>query len=157
MKYFLFIMAFFISLSSIAARHKIFKRHIDIVKKPDTVWIYTIGETPVDPKLHDTTKSYIGNYLITNAKALDSVQTVRLQKAVIQKENYFFNVAKRCPFIAKWAIEFRKGGRKVIIIVSPANCSKVQVYLPNNTQPTSFDLAEKNGIEATVSSLANKQ
>lgn len=136
--------------------HKIFGTSDKIIKGAPKIQIYSIDPIPVMSIDQIQGEDYIYDYHVLKAWTFKKKAADKLVVATLDSTQYMAGIAKKCPFMGKYAIHFKKGMQSLTIIVSTQPCDKVIIFCPGNViDKKHIDIKENSAIVAAIDSLIN--
>jgi hypothetical protein len=138
--------------------HKVFGTSDQLIKTAPRVEIYIIDPIPVISVEQVQGEDYIYDYHVMQSVMVKKKQAMDLVKAVLDTSQYLHGLNKKCPFMGKYALHFKKGTRAVTLILSTEPCDKAIIFCPGSViDKKHIDLVEKSNILAAVAKLLPQQ
>lgn len=114
--------------------------------KKAKVTLYQVAEFPVNPVEHSPGAEYIQDYKVLAKKELSRAEMDSLKPVLADSSNYIFNIAKTCPFVARFALRIEKKSEVTDIIISRESCIKLIIKSSSEAEPRYYDLRKQNEI-----------
>jgi hypothetical protein len=138
--------------------HKVFGSSDQIIKGASKVIIYKIEQFPIMSVEQQQGKNYIYDYPVTQTITLKRKAAKGIIEATLDTNQYLFGIAKKCAFLGKYALEFRKGTKSLTIILSSNPCDKAIIFCPGSViDKTHIDLVDLGKIIAGIEFALNPQ
>jgi hypothetical protein len=112
--------------------------------------LYHILDTPTDAAIQTVGKKYIQDYEVTDTVVLSNKITMRLRRALLDKNNYTQLHFKKCPFKAHYGVEIDSN---VIGVISLQPCSKIILSVDKGLSVNHLDLVKDNSIEVYLKNI----
>jgi hypothetical protein len=136
--------------------HKIFGSESKIITGSCKVWVYEIDPIPVMSLDQVQGENYIYDYRVLKSMTYRKKDASGLIIGVMDTTQYLYGVNKKCPFMGKYAIQFRKGNRALTIMVSSEPCDKAIIFCPGSIiDKKHIDLKDKGSIVDALRILLN--
>lgn len=114
------------------------------IKKAHNIILYSVQSTPTEPGLQLENKLYVADFEVIETIAVTPEEIAQLKKAFTDLNNYTFDTARRCPFMAKYAVDF---DNTLTAVVGMHPCSKIILSSKNKTENKTIDMVNDNNIE----------
>lgn len=138
--------------------HKVYGTSDLIIKAAPRVEVYVIDPIPVLSVEQIQGEDYIYDYHVMQSMVVKKKQAADLVKAVLDTSQYLHGLNKKCPFMGKYALHFKKGTRSVTLILSSEPCDKAIIFCPGSVvDKKHIDLVEKSAILAAITKLLPQQ
>jgi len=115
------------TLTLLSACTKSIKKMFKTVENAQIIQLFAIEDFATAPEVQTATETYILDYKILNQISLSDSQQVIIKTYVSNLENYTENVARTCPFFAKYGLSFSENGKVTTMIIGTENCPKCMV------------------------------
>lgn len=136
--------------------HKVFGVDYNIVKNACKVELYMVDAIPVMSIEQVQGNNYIYDYHIIKTKTIRKKEGISLFSAVLDSNQYVYGEAKKCPFMARYAVQFRKGNKSLTIVFSPQPCDKAIIFCPGSIiDKKHIDLVDNSNIVSAIDKLIN--
>jgi hypothetical protein len=136
--------------------HKIFGTSDKIIKGAPIIQIYSIDPIPVMSVEQVQGEDYIYDYHVIKAWSFKKKAANKLVVASLDTTQYLAGIAKKCPFMGKYAIHFKKGMKSLTIIVSTQPCDKVIIFCPGTViDKKHIDIMDNSALVAAIEALVN--
>lgn len=136
--------------------HKVFGTDDKVIKGSPKIWVYTIDQIPVMSADQVQGENYIYDYRITRTEEVKKKIASSLTAAILDSTQYLYGIAKKCPFMGKYAIQYRQGNKTITIIISSEPCDKVIIFAPGSIiDKKHIDLKDKNTIVSGIEAILN--
>lgn len=136
--------------------HKVFGTDDKTIKNSCKVELYMVDAIPVMSIEQVPGQNYIYNYRVIKAMTIKKKAGMSLFSAVLDTNQYVYGEAKSCPFMAKYAIQFRKWNKSVTILISTQPCDKAIIFCPGSIiDKKHIDLVGNSSIIAAIDKLMN--
>jgi len=134
--------------------HKIFDVNDKIIKTAPAVQIYSIDPIPVMSIDQIQGEEYIYDYHVIKAWSFKKKAADKLVVATLDTNQYLSGVTKKCPFIGKYAVRFKKGMKALTIIVSTQPCDKVIIFCDGTViDKKHIDIKDQSAIVMAIELL----
>ncbi|MDX1904713.1 MAG: hypothetical protein SFU27_11190 [Thermonemataceae bacterium] len=134
-------------------KHPIFHKYKDVIEEAETISIFEVAQNPTAQKEQDKAKQYIADYQVLKNIELKENLVDKFKKSILDKDNYIIE-KKTCPFVAKYAISFKKKREHITLIISANTCEKVAIFSSHKSiNETYHDLKAGNAIQAVLMEL----
>lgn len=138
--------------------HKVFGTDEKTIKNSPKIELYMIDPIPVLSVEQIYGENYIFDYKVWKSVVLKKKEGVALVNAVLDTNQYVYGIAKKCPFMGKFAVRFQVGRKSLTILISADPCEKAIIFCPGSIiDKKHIDLVEKAGLISTISALANTE
>ena len=136
--------------------HKVFGTDYTTIKNSCKVELYIVDAIPVMSVEQVQGQNYIYDYRIIKAKTVKKKDGSSVFSAVLDTNQYVYGEAKKCPFMAKYAVHFRKGNKSVTIVISIQPCDKAIIFCPGSIiDKRHIDLVDHSSIISAIDKLMN--
>ncbi len=136
--------------------HKVFGTDEKIIRSAAKIDLYMVDVIPVMSPDQIQGENYIYDYRVMKAMSIKKKAGSALIKAVLDTNQYMNGVAKKCPFMGKYAVQFRQGKRSITIILSTNPCEKAIVFCPGSIiDKKHIDIIENSTIITAIDLLFN--
>lgn len=148
------LMAFAITLNvNAGSMHKVFGTHDKVIKNSSKINLWIIDPVPVLSLEQFQGENYIYDFRILQTKVLSKKIGLSLTSAILDSTQYVYDVNKKCPFMGKYAVQFKQGKTTVSIILSEV-CPKAIIFCPGSViDKKHIDLIESSSIFSAIAGL----
>lgn len=134
--------------------HKIFGAYEKIVKGSPKVQIYSVDPIPVLSVEQIQGEDYIYDYHVLKVWEFKKRAADKLVVSVLDSTQYLPALNKKCPFMGKYAVHFKKGMQSLTIIVSTNPCDKVIIFCPGSViDKKHIDIRDQSAIVSAIELL----
>ena len=136
--------------------HKVFGTDYLTIKNACKVELYMVDAVPVMSVEQVQGQNYLYDYRIIKAKTVKKKDGTAVFSAVLDSNQYVYGEAKKCPFMAKYAVHFRKGNKSVTIVISTQPCDKAIIFCPGSIiDKKHIDLVDHSSIISAIDKIMN--
>lgn len=136
--------------------NKIFGTDYTTIKNACKVELYMVDGIPVMSIEQVQGQNYVYNYRVIKAMTVKKKMGMPVFSAVLDTNQYVYGEAKKCPFMAKYAIHFRACNKTVTIIVSAQPCDKAIIFCPGSIiDKKHIDLVDNSSIISAIDKIMN--
>ena len=136
--------------------HKVFGTDYTTIKNSCKVEMYMVEAIPVMSVEQVQGLNYIYDYLIIKTKTVKKKDAMSVFSAVLDTNQYVYGEAKKCPFMAKYAVRFTKCNKSITVVISPQPCDKAIIFCPGSIiDKKHIDLVDHSSIISTIDKLMN--
>ena len=138
--------------------HKVFGIDSKIITGSSKIIVYEIDPVPVLSVDQVQSKNYIYDYQILRSIVFRKKNAAGLIFGVMDSTQYLYGINKKCPFMGKYAVQFRKGIKAITMIISPGPCEKTIIFCPGSMiDKKHIDLIDQSKIVAALQKLLASQ
>lgn len=136
--------------------HKVFGTDEKIIKGSSKVWIYSIEQIPVMSVDQMQGENYVYDYRIIKTITSTKKMAGAITLAVLDTTQYFYGLNKKCPFMGKYAVQYRKGQKSITLVISAEPCEKVIIFCPGSViDKKHIDIKTGSRIITAIESVMN--
>ena len=136
--------------------HKVFGTDSKIITGTSNVWVYEIDQIPVMSVDQVQGENYVYDYRIIKTVVHKKKDAGLLIFGIMDTTQYLYGLSKKCPFMGKYAVQFKKGNKTITMVISSEPCDKVIIFCPGSIiDKKHIDLKDKSSIVACITNLLN--
>lgn len=136
--------------------HKVFGTDDKIIKGSSKVYIYAIESTPIMSVDQMQGENYVYDYRIIKTIVATKKMAGALTLAVLDTNEYFYGLNKKCPFMGKYAVQYRTGQKTITLTISSEPCEKLIIFCPGSViDKRHIDIRIKSRIITAIETLMN--
>ncbi len=125
-----------------------------VINNPSSVIVYEVDPIPVLSVEQVQGKKYIHDYLIISTSKFDKKSSTALILALNDTSQYMSDAVKKCPFMGKYAISFKKGKMEFTVLISAEPCEKLIFFGEwSFLDKVHLDLKSKNAIVSSIEAM----
>lgn len=138
--------------------HPIYGVQENLIKNPSNIWIHQVESTPVYPIQQQPSVKYIFDYPIIHSFRFNKKMGLNLISSLRDSVQYMVEATKKCVFLGKYAITFKKGKKEMTLLISSEPCDKMIIFCEGSPiDKKHIDLKEKSSIINAIEGLLKLQ
>lgn len=137
--------------------HKVFGPHAMVIKNSAKISIMAIAPMPILSLDQLPGENYVYDFPVIQTKIVSKKEGFALSSAILDTNQYIYGVNKKCPFMGKFAVQFRQGKTTITLLFSEP-CGKAIIFCPGSIiDKKHIDLIEPSAILNTLKSFVGKE
>jgi hypothetical protein len=134
--------------------HKVFGTEVKIIQGASRAILYLVNPTPMLSVDQVQGENYICDHPVVKSITLTKKNIKDLSVAALDTNTYLYGLNKKCPFMGRYAIEFCKGNKSVILLISADPCDKMIIFCPGSViDKKHLDLRDKGNLMILLNGL----
>jgi hypothetical protein len=134
--------------------HRVFGSEMKIIQGASKAILYLVNPTPMLSVDQVQGENYICDYPVVKSITLAKKNIKDLVVAALDTNTYLYGLNKKCPFMGKYAIQFYKGSKSVILLISTDPCDKVIIFCHGSAiDKKHLDLRDKGNLATLLNGL----
>lgn len=140
-----------------ANMHKVYGPHEKVIKNSSKISIMQLAPTPILSLDQLPGENYVYDYPIIKSIVVTKKMGISLTSALLDTTQYLYGINKKCPFMGKYALQYRQGKTSVTILLSEP-CTKAIIFCPGSIiDKKHIDLIERSAIMIAINTFFGKE